>query len=144
MLRTKLAISVITVAICIVSAFYYRHSNTDKRYSQYRNTIALFEEKLQEDPSNCIYLKTVAVNYSMMALYNESIAFYLKLLNICPNDYSSIFQLGTCYMIQGFPDTGIEYMDKAIGVANENGDIEMAKAYGAEKKEWLKNKQKNK
>ncbi len=93
---------------------------------------------LKTDPGNCFALGQVAAAYQVQYQIKPAIVYFEKLMERCPDQYSSRFQLGICYLFDHDRERAVSMMDRAIADARRLDDARWVAIYEKEKELWLK------
>lgn len=127
-------IAAIVIVIVVVGAYYYIKA---KNSSDNNELVEKYTALLSQDPKNCHYLGQLANGYQALNDFDKSIYFYKQVLDYCPDDLLSVFQIGVSYFMIMERDTAIKYMDQAIEGARKQQDKKLEKMFIDSKKAWL-------
>lgn len=127
-------LSIITIAAVIAVTYSCTRSNSNM---DYKDHIEKYTMLLKKDPKNCHYLSQLANGYQAINSFDESILYYNRVLEFCPEDLLSMFQLGVSYFMIMERDKALKYMNKAIEGAKQQSNTELEKMFVDSKKDWL-------
>lgn len=95
----------------LMAGKFIRHS---PEYHQWRLTDRL--EKLKTDPNNLGLLDDLAVSYDKTNQQQKAIELALKMLELKPDRYETLANLGTFYIHAGELEKGVAYIKQAIAI----------------------------
>lgn len=91
---------------------------------------------LSIDPRNCFARGQVARIYQEKLMFKAAISEFEKVVEYCPDDFTSQFQLGISLLLIGEKQPGLEQMRKAIKEAEDQGKSAHADALKDEVAVW--------
>jgi tetratricopeptide (TPR) repeat protein len=103
--------------------------------------ISKYKNKLVEQPGNCEFAEQVGAGYGQKKNFITAIKYYKKALEYCPNNMTTIFDLGVLYYISGDKTEGLIHINRAIEIAKLNGDKAHMDIYLKEKEFWILSKE---
>ena len=125
------------VVLPIILITYF--AGCDNSYSDHPINDQLYRylEQLGGDPNNCFLLDQIAAIYQEKYQLDNAIQYYETTVKECPEDAIARFQLGVTYYLKLNKEKAIKFMNSAIGVAENSGDLPLAESLRAERKSWL-------
>ena len=129
-----------SVLICLLLVLYLQGITSCKEHSEryeYHKDIKKYQELLKKDPKNCFYNEQLAASYQGINNIDKAIEHYRIVVENCPDNLISIFDLGVCYLVKMDREKALKYMNKAIAEAHKRKEIELERMFIRSKSEWL-------
>ena len=99
--------------------------------------LAIHKKHLLTHPDDCVVRGQIARIYQERGQLELSIPHFQKIVDLCPDDFTSRYQLGIVLLLLGETQLGLDNMHKAIEEAQVQGKFEHAEVLKLETEEWL-------
>ncbi len=125
-------ITLVTVILVIIPIFNGYAQSPDQlvkdgwalaQEMHFKEAIDLFEQALENDPSNPRILEALAKAYNWDRQYSVSISYYETLLELEPENVTAMVELADVYSTAAYYEQAVQWLTKAHELAPQRQDI---------------------